>query len=121
MFSWAIGTGIVKIGILLLYWRIFGNDRRVRKWIFVVGAIVVATHTALFFAFVFQCSPISFFWTQAPGGSCFQQDNFYMSGGSLNILGDCMVLGLPMYSIWHLQTSKSQKLAVTFLFLLGSL
>ena len=121
MFSWAIGTGVVKIGILLLYWRIFGKDETVRGWIKIVGIIVTATHFSLFWSFIFQCTPVSFFWDQDQPGSCFMQDDFYMSGGSLNILGDVMVLALPTRSIWKLKASKSQKLAVTFLFLLGSL
>ena len=121
MFSWAINTALVKIGILLLYWRIFGNDRQFRRLVFVVGGFVIATHTALVFSFIFQCTPVSYFWDPARGGGCFDQSAFYMSGGSLNIVGDALVLALPMHMIWKLHTSRSQKLAVTFLFLLGSL
>lgn len=121
MFSWAINTALVKIGILLLYWRIFNNDRQFRRLVFVVGAFVIATHTALVFSFIFQCTPVSYFWNPAQAGGCFDQSAFYMSGGSLNIVGDVLVLALPMHMIWKLQTSRSQKLAVSFLFLLGSL
>ena len=118
--SWALGTGVVKIGILLFYWRIFAIHK-FRQVIAMVGTAVAITHTSLFFGFVFHCTPIHTFWDHSKRGFCIGQDNFYISGGALNIVGDIIVLTLPLRPIWALHATRGQKIAVSFLFLLGGL
>ena len=122
--SWALGAGAVKIGILLSYWRVFAVYH-IRRLILIVMIAVALTHTALVFAFVFQCKPIHAFWAgwegRRKGYSCFHQDIFYITGGILNIIGDVTVLIIPIRPVWNLPVTKAQKIMLTFLFLLGGL
>ena len=117
---WALGVAVVKIGILLFYWRIFIVSN-FRRQVAIVGAFVLATRIALFTTFLFQCNPIPRFWTATEDGYCINQVAFYTSGGSLNIASDVLVLSLPMRQVWKLKTSVNEKTALTFLFCLGGL
>ena len=120
MMSWTLGAAAVKIGILLFYWRVFiGRDIRLR--IAIVGAVVLASGTALLFSFMFQCDPISRFWHDTDDGHCFNQLPFYLTGGSINIITDILVLSLPIRTVWKLKTSISHRISLLFLFCLGGL
>ena len=117
---WALGVAVVKIGILIFYWRIFAI-RSFRRDVLILGAIILCASTAIFLTFMFQCTPIPRFWNTTKPGYCINQVAFYLSGGSLNIAGDVAVLSLPVRQVWNLKASKQQKLALLFLFLLGGL
>ncbi|KAI0024930.1 hypothetical protein F4780DRAFT_483665 [Xylariomycetidae sp. FL0641] len=119
MLMWAVGVYAVKVGILLFYWRIFHTKG------FRVGAIVVAAFsTGIFlsnlFSFAFQCWPIPLFWDHTLEGTCIEQTTFYFASAIINVIGDVAVLSLPLPVVWGLQTSRSKKWSLSFLFLLGA-
>ena len=111
---------MVKIGILIFYWRVF-IVREFRRRVAIVGSIILASSVAMFLTFMFQCTPISRFWAAREDGTCINQVPFYIAGGSLNIASDVLVLSLPIRQVWKLNASMSQRLALTFLFCLGGL
>lgn len=117
---WALGVAVVKVGILLFYWRVF-IVREFRRRVAIVGAIILASSVAIFLCFMVQCNPISRFWADTEGGYCINQVVFYMSGGSVNIASDIVVLSLPIWRVWNLNAPLKQRIALVFLFCLGGL
>ncbi|KAL6232853.1 hypothetical protein BDW75DRAFT_216757 [Aspergillus navahoensis] len=110
-----------KLSILLFYLRVF-QIRSFRILSYTIGFLVLAHGIGVFFASVFQCSPIQYTWDkEIPGGSCFNQQAFYRYVSLPNILTDLVILVMPMPIVWRLQTRLTQKLALTGVFLLGGL
>lgn len=120
MICWALGVTVVKIGILLFYWRVF-SVRRFRRRVAIVGALVLSCGIGLVFSFAFQCFPVSYFFTRKGNAHCINGQAFYMSGAILNILGDALVWTLPIGQVLKLNTTLGQKLSLLFLFGLGVL
>ncbi|PLB44745.1 hypothetical protein P170DRAFT_479293 [Aspergillus steynii IBT 23096] len=110
-----------KISILLFYIRIF-NTFKSRMFAYAVGLIVMGHGIGVFFAAIFQCSPVAYTWDKTiQGGTCFDQQAFYRYVSPPNILTDVVILVMPMPFVWRLHTRMGQKLALTAVFLLGGL
>jgi hypothetical protein len=83
---------------------------------------VLGHGSGVFFAAVFQCSPVQYTWDKTiVGGSCFNQQAFYRYVSLPNILTDFVILIMPMPVVWKLQTRLTHKVALTGVFLLGGL
>ncbi|KAL8961642.1 MAG: hypothetical protein Q9193_001837 [Seirophora villosa] len=77
-----------------------------------------------FIAAVFQCTPVSYLWTQFSGktkGKCVDFTALLIATAAVNIFTDVAVLVLPMPMVWKMKIQKAQKLAVSGIFLLGGL
>ncbi|KAJ5651543.1 uncharacterized protein N7484_005266 [Penicillium longicatenatum] len=110
-----------KISILLFYIRIF-SFRNFRILAYIVGGIVTSHGVGVFFAAIFQCSPIAYTWDKTiVEGSCFDQEAFYRYVSPPNIITDVLILMMPLPYVWNLHTRVGQKVALTGVFLLGSL
>ncbi|KAK1139089.1 hypothetical protein N8T08_001275 [Aspergillus melleus] len=110
-----------KISVLLFYVRIF-NTFKFRMFAYAVGFIVLGHGIGVFFAAIFQCSPIAYTWDKTiQGGTCFDQQAFYRYVSPPNILFDVLILVMPLPFVWKLHTWMGQKLALTGVFLLGGL
>ena len=120
MMFWVLGVVVVKVGILLFYWRVF-IMRDFRRRVAMVGAIVLASSISIFLVMMFQCNPIPRFWADTEDGYCINQIALYLSGASLNIASDILVLSLPIRQVWKLNAPLNQRIALVFLFCLGGL
>ncbi|KAL8655068.1 MAG: hypothetical protein Q9210_001129 [Variospora velana] len=75
-----------------------------------------------FFAAAFQCSPPSYYWskyTRKTQGSCLNLTMLLIVTASTNIVTDVALLVLPMPVLWNLKIERSQKFALSGIFLLG--
>ena len=117
---WVVGTAAIKIGLLLSYYRIFAVQK-FRQMVLAVGIAVLITHTALFLEVLLQCHPIDYTWNPQPGGWCSSGVSIHVSSGVINMVGDIIVLTLPIKRVWSLNISKGQKLGISTLFLMGVL
>jgi len=86
-----------------------------------MAGVVVAWLIATILVAVFSCNPVDAFWTQAPGSKCIVSEHFYIANAVPNIITDVIILALPVRMVWQLHTSKGERIALTFIFLLGSL
>ncbi|KAI1823070.1 hypothetical protein F4861DRAFT_351656 [Xylaria intraflava] len=120
MLIWVLGVFSVKIGILLFYWRVFQRTASFRISALLITFISIGIMISFLFIFIFQCKPIQKFWDSDLEGHCISQIDFYLASGVINVFGDVAVLSLPLPIIWGLQTTKSKKWSLSFLFLLGS-
>jgi hypothetical protein len=108
----------VKLSLLLLYRRIFVSS----KFLFIVygmGVVIILWAIIMTFLGIFNCHPISGFWTGQ--GKCLLFKEFAIGYAIVNILTDLAVWLLPIPSIWKLQLPTAQKVALTFIFVLGLL
>ncbi|KAK8017412.1 hypothetical protein PG993_013738 [Apiospora rasikravindrae] len=120
MILWSFGVFAVKVGILLFYWRVF-TIRYFRRSVLAVGALSTAILLVNFFTFTFQCWPIERFWDESvKQGGCIAQTEFYLASAIINVVGDVVVLVLPLPVVWSLHTSQNKKWSLSFLFLLGA-
>lgn len=109
-----------KLSVLALYTRLFP----VPKFVLiakVVAVIVTAWLIATILVAIFSCKPIEAFWTHAPGSKCIVSEHFYVTNAVPNIITDAIILTLPIHAVWKLHTSKGERVALTIIFMLGSL
>ncbi|KAI9758751.1 MAG: hypothetical protein M4579_002854 [Chaenotheca gracillima] len=117
-----LDIGLVKLSILFFYERIFAIDRKtllLLRWI--EGLIFVWTLTFMI-AMIFQCLPISYFWTRIAnpaGGYCVNLTVLYTVHAATNILTDLIIYIFPMPIVWKLSISKPKKIGVLLVFFAG--
>lgn len=89
--------------------------------VYAVGAFVVAWYISIQITAIAQCLPINYYWNRAGEGHCIENNNFYIALAALNLLTDVVILIIPIPLVWHLNTSRSKKIGLTVVFLLGTL
>ena len=118
LYSMALTAG--KISVCLLYLRLF-PQRWFKAAVFSVIVFQVAwAITVIVIAFA-QCTPMGKQWHPRIPGHCINQVAYNGYISLPNIFSDAVVIVLPMPIIWKLQLSMSQKLALTSIFLIGSI
>lgn len=69
---------------------------------------------------IFQCSPIARAWNPLIEGTCLNLRAVFIGNAVPNIVTDILILTMPIYHVWKLQMRKSQRLALTGIFMLGA-
>ena len=110
----------IKFSILLFYARIFPS-RRFRIALWITGSYVMAWFIWNFFGGIFLCDPPAKAWNSTLPGHCVDTVKVVLASAAVNISADVIILCLPMYTLWRLQVSRGQKVALTGIFLLGGL
>ncbi|KAH3913028.1 hypothetical protein HBI56_088640 [Parastagonospora nodorum] len=120
VFIYAWSVCIIKFSILALYRRIFGISWLGYFCVALTTGYLITNHIVL----PLYTSPISYYWNQWNVGSkgVIQVDEakFYLGVGIINLFGDICILAVPVSSVVKLQMGRSQKIAISFMFLLGS-
>lgn len=121
LLAYSFAIPLPKLVLLLFYVRIFSNPR-FKLAAYAVVSFVIAWCPAVFFTDLFQCSPIALAWDKSiRGGACINVLAFFRYIAVPTVLSDAAVLVLPLPMIWQLHTTTRQKLALSGVFLLGSL
>lgn len=90
--------------------------------LYAMGAITTIWWIASQFIVIFECTPIHYFWDRMPvTGHCLNVQKFFDGQAVPNIITDVILLALPLPLIWKLQLPANQKIALSGVFLLGSL
>ncbi|UNI16898.1 hypothetical protein JDV02_003287 [Purpureocillium takamizusanense] len=99
---------------------------RAHAWVVYAASLLsVIAATIFFFVTIFQCKPVSFYWTRLGGdtdGSCLSMDvimsiaYFY---SICSIVTDFTFAVLPAFVIWNLQLKLRARLALIFLIAMG--
>lgn len=120
-FLYGIVFPLEKTAILLLYLGLFRIHRWFRFttyfliayiWLWGISEVLVA---------IFQCQPIAYQWNKALDGKCIDQLAYYRWVSVPNVIHDVFMLILPLPVVWSLRVELRQKLALTFVFLIGSM
>ena len=119
--TYGFGIYFAKITILILLLRIFGVDSkfRVACW-FVI--IIWTTYTFINVCLcLLGCNPIQKAWEPMIPGECLDLIQIGIASGYINIVTDVMILVLPIPMVWQLHLRTKLKVAVTAVFLIGTL
>lgn len=71
------------------------------------------------FLAIFNCRPISAFWTTE--GTCLDFKQFAIGYAIVNIISDFAVWLMPIPRVWNIQLPRPQKIALSLIFALGLL
>ncbi|KAJ4352940.1 hypothetical protein N0V95_003793 [Ascochyta clinopodiicola] len=118
---YVLALGVSKISILCFYLRVF-PQKDFRALIYGAIGLSVAYTVAFFFATTFQCTPISYAWTQWDGlhmGTC---NDIHLQGwiaAGINIVLDALVMVLPLKHLAGLNMNLKKKLMVIAMFSVG--
>lgn len=110
-----------KLGVLLMYQRLFGIERKLTIAVKIVAAIVVAWWFGVEVVTLVQCHPVDKFWNYAKEGYCIDIVAFFEGSAIPNVIIDVAILLLPQPILWKLRMSMSNKIALCGIFLLGAL
>ncbi|KAI0112262.1 hypothetical protein GGR51DRAFT_557444 [Nemania sp. FL0031] len=112
-----------QLSILAFYRRVFAKSSSItQKGSIVLMVFVVLFGTANTLTIIFQCTPVSFFWTGWTGettGTCIDINSFSWARAAIEIAVDIAILSLPLRDIVRLQLSWRKKAQVLFVFILG--
>jgi hypothetical protein len=110
-----------KMAFVLLYYRIVSLSYW--RWTY-IGAIVflVLWDICVILIFFLTCIPMNAIWDQSVKGKCVSHtlELAYATAG-ISIFTDLAVAILPLPFIWTLNLRRSQKIALSGVFLLGCL
>ncbi|KAJ0163189.1 hypothetical protein CTA2_3374 [Colletotrichum tanaceti] len=114
---------LLKMSLLFFYLRIFSHDRAVRRLIWATVAFNAVFGTAFIFLAVFQCTPISFYWTKwdlEHAGTCLDINAIAWANAGISILLDFWMLALPLSQIRSLNLHWKKKVGVAMMFFVGT-
>lgn len=110
-----------KTSILLLYLGLFRVHRWMRITVFIMIAYIWMWGISILLVAIFQCNPVASQWDKTITGTCINQLAFYRWLGVPNVIHDVSMLIVPAPAVWKLQMPRKQKIALTGIFLVGSI
>jgi hypothetical protein len=111
---------LVKASILLLFLRIF-PDQRFRLFTKISFLWIAYNAVAFSIAITLQCIPVKAVWDMSVKGKCINLSAVVFAGAGLGIFEDIVIILLPMPELKGLPLSLRKRLAIIFIFALGSL
>jgi hypothetical protein len=116
-------TGATKLGILLMYRRIFNISRSFRLLLFVVSGMVIAWWVGCTIAELTSCIPLKWLWISGFDDPryCFNYFVYWRVSAACEVVLDVFILFLPISVVVRMRLSLQEKLAVSGIFLLGGL
>ncbi|KAJ4357033.1 hypothetical protein N0V95_002839 [Ascochyta clinopodiicola] len=110
---------MIKISLVLFYLEIF-KTRRFQIVAYIFIGFIIASSFAIFCVAIFACNPIHSFWDRDVKGKCINiQAGAYANSASA-IIQDVILLILPLIFVNNLQMKRSRKVAVGFMFCIGT-
>ncbi|KAH6644889.1 CFEM domain-containing protein [Boeremia exigua] len=113
----------LKLSLLFFYLRIFPGSK-VKQLLWGTIAFNVAFGIAFVIAGIFQCRPISHYWTYwdgvDTGGKCFNINALAWANAAISIAVDLWMLAIPLFQVAKLNMARKKKIAVSMMFLVGT-
>jgi hypothetical protein len=111
----------IKISIILLYLRLF-ITQTAKRICYSLLAIVIAYGVETFFAGIFTCTPVAFFWnSKIHGGKCVDKTTLYYANAGISIVTDVALFFIPFVFLRLLMMPRLQKLLVMLIVAFGGL
>jgi hypothetical protein len=108
-----------KLSALLMQYRIFDVAHNFKRWVWAIGTFVVAWWVVVFLLLIFLCWPVQKRWDVSIPGHCSSRSSGSIANSVMTIVGDVMLLVLPIPQIWKLQLRLTEKILLTLIFCLG--
>ncbi|KAF2107987.1 hypothetical protein BDV96DRAFT_672450 [Lophiotrema nucula] len=114
-------AGATKLGILLMYYRIFNISTSFRYQLFVTSGLVIGWWVGCTVATLTNCIPLKWSWINsfADLRYCFNYNDFWMASGACEVFLDVLILTMPVSVVIRMRLSLKRKLTVLGIFLLG--
>ncbi|KAG2420252.1 hypothetical protein HFD88_005053 [Aspergillus terreus] len=112
-----------QLSFLAFYLRIFPPSKY-RYFAYALGAISICFGISNTFIMIFQCTPVSYFWTNWTGettGSCIDISSYSWYRAAMQIAMDLSIIGLPLWPLSKLSLSKRKRTLVLLMFCTGFL
>ncbi|KAL2814118.1 hypothetical protein BJX63DRAFT_204402 [Aspergillus granulosus] len=110
---------LAKASLIILYYRIVGQQKFYRWALYVIAGIVVGYSIAITFALIFACRPISKAWNGALPGTCIDQNGLYAATAVTNTVTDVALIIVPIPVVVSLHMPLIQKIGLFFMFVIG--
>lgn len=118
-----LSLGFLKLSLLFFYLKIFPKRSvRIVLWATIVYTVLWAVIFAV--VAVFNCSPISFYWTNWDGehqGKCMDTNAIGWANAATSIAEDVWMLAIPLWQLRSLQLHFKKKVGVAIMFCTGTL
>ncbi|KAI1768873.1 hypothetical protein GGR53DRAFT_476174 [Hypoxylon sp. FL1150] len=114
-------TSATKLSILFMYMRFFSASKSFHRSVVVAIALVITFWTGCTIADLLSCIPLEWNWLNhlEDPQYCFNFNIFWMVSGIVEALIDVVIIVLPIRAVLGLHLSRTKKLAVLGVFLLG--
>ncbi|KAK1141820.1 hypothetical protein N8T08_008485 [Aspergillus melleus] len=119
-FTYTLCIAFVKLSILAFYKRLFPVKPMVLA-VNIIGSVVILWAYGVCLVGALTCIPFRKLWDPAIPGGCIDLPKFYYGLQIPNIVTDAIILAMPMKVVWNLHVPKTQKVALSGIFLLGFL
>ncbi|KAF3764025.1 hypothetical protein M406DRAFT_51480, partial [Cryphonectria parasitica EP155] len=113
---------LLKLSLLFFYLRIF-PERKVRHLLLGTAAFNTLVGIVFIFLAIFQCHPISYFWTKWDGehtGTCMDINAIGWANAIISIALDLCMLAIPMWQVKNLHLNWKKKIGVGIMFATGA-
>ncbi|KAK0736651.1 hypothetical protein B0T21DRAFT_288000 [Apiosordaria backusii] len=125
MLAYTTTRFFIRASIILFYLRVFPvqSDFKLRRIIVWTGVFNIVYNISFFFAVLFQCKPISAFWTAWEGvgeGQCVNLNALAWSAAATGIAFDIWLLALPFPQLLSLNLHWKKKLMGSMMFSVGA-
>ncbi|KAJ4335632.1 hypothetical protein N0V87_006026 [Didymella glomerata] len=117
--TYVIVLCMIKISLVLFYLEIF-KTRKFQITAYVFLGYLVVNSLVIFFIAIFACSPVSSFWNRDIKGKCIDIQGAAYANSASAIVQDIVLLILPLVFIRNLQMKRYRKIAVGFMFVIGT-
>ncbi|KAL3482138.1 hypothetical protein BJX99DRAFT_252853 [Aspergillus californicus] len=111
--------GLAKASLIILYYRIVGQQKVYRYALYTIGFVVVGYSIAITFALIFACRPIAKGWNGALEGTCVDSDALYAATAVTNTITDVALIIVPIPVVVSLHMPTIQKIGLFFMFVIG--
>ncbi|KAL4921364.1 hypothetical protein BDW62DRAFT_197942 [Aspergillus aurantiobrunneus] len=116
---YCVGTGFLKVSVLLFYMRIFPS-RNFHLAVWTLVFIAASYNIASVLANVLACNPVAKSWNVAiTGGYCMNRNAFYFANAGLGIFTDFATVLVPVPWLRRLQMPLRQKIAIACILATG--
>lgn len=115
---------LVRLSLLLFYYRLFGHMRLARRLIWPTCGLVIASCMAFDFSMLFGCTPIKHFWDQWDNqhqGHCISIHAIFWAGAIIDIATDLWIMVIPVPFIMQLKLSVRKRILSGIMFAFGIL
>ncbi|KAI0378947.1 hypothetical protein F5Y04DRAFT_290669 [Hypomontagnella monticulosa] len=117
--GYVLAVAFIKFSVLSLYYHIF-PIRRFHYLVWGITVFLAAWAISGTFVAIFQCTPISYVWEPESGGFCIDFGLQNLILGILNVITDCLLVGMVIPLVWKLQVSKQKRWLLLCTFAIAS-
>ena len=112
------GLSLVKLSVVLFYFRIFRDIQLYRYALWIASFLVVAWCIGINLMAIFYCIPVQAYWELTPG-HCIPSGRGFLGTTISNVLLDAVILLLPLPMLWKLHLDMKRKIAIGAIFVCG--